>query len=65
MILFAIYGLLTKMIYDGDRRKKNPKYTKDGTKEKVGLTSNPHTVYEAEADCFSVSENTENKPDLP
>ena len=34
MILFSIYGLFTKMLYDGDGRKA-PKYTKDETKEKI------------------------------
>ena len=34
MILFTIYGLFTKMLYDGDGRKP-PKYTKDETKEKI------------------------------
>ena len=34
MILFKIYGLFTKMLYDGDGRK-SPKYKKDETKEKI------------------------------
>ena len=34
MISFTIYGLFTKMLYDGDGRK-TPKYTKDETKEKI------------------------------
>ena len=34
MILFTIYGLFTKMLYDGDGRK-TLKYTKDETKEKI------------------------------
>ena len=38
MILFTIYGLLTKILYDGDGRK-TPKYKKDETKEKI-----PHLV---------------------
>ena len=53
-------------VYDGDGRKKNQK-TKNETKEQifpVWLPSHP-PVYEMEADCFPVSENTENKPDLP
>ena len=33
MILFTIYDLFTKIVYDGDGRK-TPKYTKDETKEK-------------------------------
>ena len=33
MVLFTIYGLFTKMLYDGDGRKTS-KYTKDETKEK-------------------------------
>ena len=36
MILFTIYGLFTKMLYDGDRRK-TPEYTKEETKEKNSL----------------------------
>ena len=31
VILFTIYGLFTKMLYDEDGRK-TPKYTKDETK---------------------------------
>ena len=34
MILFTIYGLFTKMLYDGDGRK-TPNYTKDEIKEKI------------------------------
>ena len=53
------------MVYDGHWRKTS-KYTKDETKEKnprlVALSS---LLYEVKADCFPVSENTENKPDLP
>ena len=65
MILFTIYGLFRKMWYDGDGRK-TPKYTKDEIKEKIPrLVALPSPVYEVEADCFPVSENTENKPDLP
>ena len=53
------------MLYDGDGRKI-PKYTKDETKEKNSVWSASHPpVYEVETDCFPVSENTENKPDLP
>ena len=41
---------------------------KTNTKNKenfpVWSPSHPH-VYEMEADCFPVSENSENKPDLP
>ena len=62
MILFTIYGLFTKMLYDGDGRKPL-KYAKDETKEKFPFGCPP--VYEVEAHCFPVSENTENKPDLP
>ena len=44
-----------------------PKYAKNETKEKlpVWLTPPPSPVYETEAGCFPVSENTENKPNLP
>ena len=66
MILFTIYGLFTKMLYDGDRRK-TLKYTKDETNEKkfpVWLPSYP-PIYEVEADSFPVSEITENNPGLP
>ena len=34
MILFIIYGLFTKILYDGDVRK-TPKDTKNKTKEKI------------------------------
>ena len=53
------------MLYDGDGRK-TLKYTKDETKEKIPhLVALPSPINEVEADCFLVSENTENKPDLP
>ena len=63
---FMIY--LQWMSYDGNGRKK-PKYNKtkkrnQGKKFPVWLPSYT-SVYEMEADCFPVSENTENKPDLP
>ena len=63
MILFTIYDLFTMNVYDGDGRKKR----KNETEEKifpVWLPSHP-PVYEMEADCFPVSENTDNKADLP
>ena len=54
------------MLYDEDGRK-NPKYTKDEAKEKIPrlVALHPTPVYEVEVDSFLVSENTENKPDLP
>ena len=65
MILFTIYGLFTKMLYDEDGRKpRNIQKTKQ-RKKIPRLVSLPSPVYEVEADCFLVSENTENKPDLP
>ena len=65
MILFTIHGLFTKMLYDGDGWK-TPKYTKDETKEKNSRWLLSHSpVYEVEADFYPVSENIENKPDLP
>ena len=47
--------------------KINKKKRKDGTKEKIFPVWLPSyfPVYEMEADCFPVSENTENKPGLP
>ena len=64
MILLTICYLFIMNVYDGDGRKyiqgKN-----EGKKSPVWLPSHP-TVYEKmEADCFPVSKNTENKPDLP
>ena len=50
---------------DGNGRKKTEniiKRKKYETKEKI---PSYYPVYEMEADCFPVSENTENKPDLP
>ena len=66
MILFTIYDLFTKMLYDGDGRK-TPKYKNEyETKEKIPIRLPSHSpFYEMEADCFPVSKNTENKPDLP
>ena len=62
MISFTIYGLFTKMLYDGDWRK-TPKYTKDETKEKFSVWLPFHPpVYKEETNCFPVSENTENYP---
>ena len=56
MILFTIYGLFTKMLYDGDGRKP-PKYTKDETKEKiprlVNLPPHPNPIYEVGGRLFS------------
>ena len=67
MILFTNNDLFTMNVYDRDGRKKKPKKRKTETKEKifpVWLPSHP-PVDEMEADCFLVSENTENKPNLP
>ena len=48
------------------RNIQKKKKTNTKTKEKLPrLVSLPSPVYEMEADCFPVSENTENKPDLP
>ena len=46
--------------------EKKPEIQKTKTRKKspVWLPSHP-PVYEIEADCFPVPENTENKPDLP
>ena len=56
------------MLYDGNGRKtpKNNKTKKrnQGKNFPVWLPTYP-PVYEMEADCFPVSENTENKLDLP
>ena len=43
---------------------RNIQKTKQRKKIPVWLPSHP-PVYEVEADCFAVFENTENKPDLP
>ena len=53
MILFTIYGLFTKMLYDGDGRK-SPKYTKDETKEKIPrLVALPSSRLRSEGRLFS------------
>ena len=53
------------MLSDGDGRK-TPKNTKDEAKQKFPVWLPSHSpVYNVEADCFPVSENTKNKPDLP
>ena len=63
MILFTIYDLFTVNIYDGNGIK-TPKYIQTKTKEEIPrLVALPST--KMEADCFPVSENTENKPNLP
>ena len=50
--------------YDGDGRKK-PKKKWNKTKEKFPLWLPSHPpVFDIEADCFLVSEGSENKPDL-
>ena len=67
MILFTIYDLFKMKVYYGGGRK-NPENEKDETKEKrfspFGCPPIPPST-KMEADCFPVSENTENKPDLP
>ena len=45
-------------------KPRNIQNTKTKEKFPVWLPSHP-PVYEMGADCFPVSENTENKPDLP
>ena len=58
MILFTKkYFIYKNVVCDGDRRKTAKKFP-------VWLPSYP-PFYDMEADCFSVSKNTENKPDLP
>ena len=52
-------------VYDGDGRKKNEtKKTKPRKNSPFGYPTIPPST-KMEADCFPVSENTENKPDLP
>ena len=53
-------------VYDGDGRKKNKNENTKPRKKifPVWLPSHP-PVYDMEADCFPVSENTKNKPVLP
>ena len=56
------------MSYDGiGGNTQNTIKRKNETKEKIFPVSLPYhlPVYEMEADCFRVSENTGNKPDLP
>ena len=66
MILFTICDLFTINIYDGNGRK-TPKYIQTKTKEKIPPFGWPPITpsTKMEAVCFPVSENTENKPDLP
>ena len=67
MILFTICDLFIMNVYDGDGRKKTEIYTrrKQRKKSPVWLPFHPPVYEKMEADCFPVSENTENKPDLP
>ena len=54
-------------LYGGNGRK-TPKYTKNEYENqgKIPVWLPSHlSVYEMEANCFPVSKNTENKPDLP
>ena len=56
MILFTKNDFIYKnVVCDGDGRKTAKKIS-------VWLPSHPR-FYDMEADCFSVSKNTENKPD--
>ena len=50
------------IFYNDGNGRKTPKYTKGENQRKI-----PSLVesLKMEADCFPVSENTENKPDLP
>ena len=71
MILFTIYYLfIVNFIWWEWEKKTKTKYnkTENETNEKnffpVWLPSHP-PVYEKEADYFPVSEDTENKSDLP
>ena len=51
------------MLYDGDWNPPPPK--KAETKKNPRLVALPSPFYDMEADYFPVSENAENKPDLP
>ena len=69
-ILFTICDLFIMNVYDGDGRKNPEIYTKRKPRKKspVWLPSHPPVDEKMEADCFLVSENTENtenKPELP
>ena len=61
MILFTKHDFIDKMLYVGDGRKKRLKTRK---KFPVWFLSHP-SFYDMEADCFPMSENAENKADLP
>ena len=67
MILFTIYDLFIMNVYDGDGRKKPKIYTKRKTRKKspIWLPCHPAVYEKMEVDCFPVSENTKNKPNLP
>ena len=68
MILFTIYHLFTMNVYDRDGRKKIPRNERTKPRKRFspfGCPPIPPPIYEMKADCFSVSENTENKPNLP
>ena len=67
MILFTIYDLFTmNVIWWGSEKKPEYNKTKCENQGKIPrlLPSHPPHVYEMEADCFPVSKDTENKPDL-
>ena len=60
MILLTKHDFIYKMLYVGHRRKKKKR------NEKIPrLVALPSPFYDMEADCFPVSENAENKPDVP
>ena len=60
--IYSLWFIYNECIWWGWEKK--PKKRKDETKEKIFPFGCP-PVYEMEADCFLLSENTENKPDLP
>ena len=63
--IYNMHNLFARMLYDGYGRKI-PEMYKNETKEKTPhWVDLPPPVYEIEDDCFPVSNNNENKPNLP
>ena len=67
MILFTICDLFIMNVHDGDGRRNPEIYTRRKLRKNppFGCPPLPPSTKKMEADCFPVSENTENKPDLP
>ena len=61
-----MYDFIYKMCVGDGRKKPETKAKTNKNKEKIPrLVALPSPFYNMEADSFPVSENAENKPDMP